>query len=240
VSITDDEEVPTVHLGGAGRGEPGREGIGASDDGETTRPRNAKRDDLKQAQGLLALGLAGTDDDPDAGRWSVALGLADGSEIDADDLFSAQSLHGRYVPGDILGRGGMGEVREVYDSVLDRDIAMKTAKVDSADMLSRFIQEARITSKLQHPNIPPVHDLGVGADGQHYFTMRRVRGDSLRHLIKKDSIGTLIERLQIFQFGKDTRRRSSPGAGDGLRLNAALSPRGQRRFQGQRLGQRLG
>jgi WD40 repeat protein len=92
----------------------------------------------------------------------------------------------------------MGEVREVYDSVLDRDIAMKTAKVDSADMLSRFIQEARITSKLQHPNIPPVHDLGVGADGQHYFTMRRVRGDSLRHLIKKDSIGTLIERLQIF------------------------------------------
>jgi WD40 repeat protein len=93
----------------------------------------------------------------------------------------------------------MGDVREVYDAILDRDVAMKTVRVDNPEALSRFVLEARVTGKLQHPNIPPVHDLGVALDGQHYFTMSRVRGKSLMGLIQEDALGSLMERLDVFR-----------------------------------------
>jgi WD40 repeat protein len=153
-----------------------------------------ERDEIDRARDLLALGLAESDD-----GLSLNLGLGGEGDLDDEDFLSARALHGRYKVKDLLGRGGMGEVHEVYDSVLDRHLAMKTVRVDNPEMLSRFILEARITSKLQHPNVPPVHDLGVGADGKHYFTMRRVRGKSLSALLRKGEAGTLIERLDIFR-----------------------------------------
>jgi serine/threonine protein kinase len=48
----------------------------------------------------------------------------------------------------------------------------------------RFTEEAQITGQLEHPNIVPVHDLGLDDEGQLYFTMKRVGGRTLRDVIK--------------------------------------------------------
>src|SRR5438128_408303 len=82
-----------------------------------------------------------------------------------------------------LGRGGMGEVLLVEDRDLHRHVAMKVLLPEpAADREARlhFLAEAQTTSQLEHPGIPPVHDLGVGADGRLWFTMKLVRGRTLR------------------------------------------------------------
>ena len=93
---------------------------------------------------------------------------------------------GRYALGATLGRGGMGVVVEALDTELRRPVAVKTLKdPDGAGrgQLARFVAEARITGQLDHPNIIPVHDLGVSADGELFFVMKRVRGRSLRQIL---------------------------------------------------------
>jgi serine/threonine protein kinase len=71
---------------------------------------------------------------------------------------------------------------------------------DSADRpqsdINRFIQEARITARLEHPNIVPVHDIGVDTNGVPYFTMKLLRGRTLSAILKKmrdDDYKTLKE-----------------------------------------------
>ncbi|MEY2785480.1 MAG: Serine/threonine-protein kinase PknD, partial [Planctomycetota bacterium] len=95
-----------------------------------------------------------------------------------------------------IGRGGMGAVIRVWDEDLRRTLAMKvvlgkedkaakgaTPPVDSRT-LGRFLEEAQITGQLDHPGIVPVHELGLGADGQVYFTMRLVKGEDLRTIFQ--------------------------------------------------------
>ena len=85
-----------------------------------------------------------------------------------------------------LGRGGMGRVLEARDPELRRLVAVKVVvdpeRVTPAQ-LTRFIAEAQITSQLEHPNIVPVHDVGLSRDGQVYFVMRKVQGRSLRQVL---------------------------------------------------------
>jgi len=78
----------------------------------------------------------------------------------------------------LLGQGGMGEVWRVYDPVLERFLAMKVLRVGTLDdsLKERFVGEARVVAKLQHPGIVPVHDMGTLADGRLWFTMQEVRG----------------------------------------------------------------
>ncbi|MBL8842955.1 MAG: SUMF1/EgtB/PvdO family nonheme iron enzyme [Planctomycetes bacterium] len=94
-----------------------------------------------------------------------------------------------------IGRGGMGAIWKVHDPHLRRRLAMKVilarrGHASAADRsramhraLARFLQEAQITSQLEHPGIVPVHDLGIDHEGRVYFTMRLVRGRDLRALI---------------------------------------------------------
>ncbi len=86
---------------------------------------------------------------------------------------------GAYEPGNLLGKGGMGEVRLCRDPRLGRDIALKTATTRDAFELERFVREAQVQGQLQHPSIVPVHELGVGPDGAPYFTMKRINGSTL-------------------------------------------------------------
>ncbi len=90
-----------------------------------------------------------------------------------------------YEPGNLLGRGGMGEVRLCRDPRLGRDIALKTATTKSAVELERFVREAQVQGQLQHPSIVPVHELGVGADGVPFFTMKRIKGHTLQEVIRQ-------------------------------------------------------
>ncbi len=102
----------------------------------------------------------------------------------------------RYQPLGEIGRGGMGAVLRVWDKDLRRTLAMKVvlgkseSKLPDAPAsldprrLGRFLEEAQITGQLDHPGIVPVHELGLGADGQVFFTMRLVKGEDLRTIFR--------------------------------------------------------
>ncbi|HEY4178387.1 MAG TPA: protein kinase [Kofleriaceae bacterium] len=93
----------------------------------------------------------------------------------------------RYEYREILGKGGMGEVRLCKDSRIMREVAMKVLRGplrDDAELRVRFLREARVQGQLEHPAIVPVHDLGTAPDGAPFFTMKRVRGETLRTAIK--------------------------------------------------------
>jgi eukaryotic-like serine/threonine-protein kinase len=95
---------------------------------------------------------------------------------------------GRYEDIALLGIGGMGEVRRVLDPHLNCSLAIKIIhrRLLGTDLLEdRFRQEAQIVSQLQHPNIPPIHDLGTLPDGRLYFTMREIKGRSLSKVIRE-------------------------------------------------------
>lgn len=96
----------------------------------------------------------------------------------------------RYSTVEPLGRGGMGKVVAALDREIGRIVALKTMQKPDPDrpMIRRFLQEARITAQLEHPNIVPVYDLGALDDGQPFYTMR---------VVKKQSLGDVLDRPQL-------------------------------------------
>lgn len=109
---------------------------------------------------------------------------------------------GRYQTVREYARGGMGRVMLVHDSFLGRDIALKELLPDlsapghiSPSNVARFLQEARITGRLEHPSIVPVHEIGFRDDGTLYYTMKLVRGRTLRQAIATSK--TLVDRLKF-------------------------------------------
>ncbi|APR75443.1 serine/threonine protein kinase [Minicystis rosea] len=92
----------------------------------------------------------------------------------------------RYRDAGRLASGAFGEVRRVIDTALDRALAMKIVHADIASrkhMAARFLAEAKLTAGLAHPGIVAVHDWGELDDGRLWFTMREVRGRTLREVI---------------------------------------------------------
>ena len=82
----------------------------------------------------------------------------------------------------VLGAGGMGEVVLARDTAIGREVALKRMRPQAAarpDAETRFIREAKIQARLQHPAIVPVHAFGRDDDGQPYFTMKRLTGVTL-------------------------------------------------------------
>ena len=87
----------------------------------------------------------------------------------------------------LLGKGGMGSVYSVEDLALQTRVALKVVHrelLESEHYQHRFIEEARTAAFLTHPNIPPIHQMGLLDDGRPYFTMREIKGFSLRDAIK--------------------------------------------------------
>lgn len=92
----------------------------------------------------------------------------------------------RYAIGRTLGRGGMGEVRLAHDERIDREVAIKLLRDDQAygaDLIARFVREARLQGQLEHPAVVPVHDLGTDPDGKPYFVMKRLKGTTLAEVL---------------------------------------------------------
>src|SRR5690242_9894775 len=68
----------------------------------------------------------------------------------------------RYHLGAQLGAGGMGEVLLATDTQIERDVAIKRMRIEpTGDTMARFIREAKIQGRLDHPAIVPVHELGI-------------------------------------------------------------------------------
>ena len=115
----------------------------------------------------------------------------------------------RYELGAVLGRGGSGQIFAARDLTLGRDVAIKVLYPDIATnpvRLERFINEARITAKLEHPYILPVYDLEVPENGDAYFSMRVANGLSLGEALRKAAteetppvqIATIRDRITVF------------------------------------------
>jgi len=86
-----------------------------------------------------------------------------------------------------IDQGGMKRILRVKDKDTSRDIAMAVllSNNSSNEERNRFVKEAKITAMLEHPNIVPVHDIGVDAAGMPYFTMKLLEGETLSKIIKK-------------------------------------------------------
>jgi serine/threonine-protein kinase len=115
----------------------------------------------------------------------------------------------RYGDVKALGQGGMGEVTLVEDHDIRRKVAIKRllGEHTSEEAVLRFAEEVRTVGQLEHPSIPPVHDVGTDEQGRPYFTMKYVQGETLEQVIEHIASGdpeyvqryTVECRLQIFQ-----------------------------------------
>ncbi|MEM7601402.1 MAG: serine/threonine-protein kinase, partial [Verrucomicrobiota bacterium] len=91
-----------------------------------------------------------------------------------------------FIFGQHIARGGMGAILEADDCKFGRKIAVKVmlSEADSDDeQRSRFVQEAAVLGRLEHPNIVPVHDLGRDSNGDLYYTMKLVKGQTLQAIL---------------------------------------------------------
>jgi serine/threonine-protein kinase len=102
-----------------------------------------------------------------------------------------------YDVGDVIGRGGMGEVYEARDLRIDRRVALKRMRDrDGGESLSRFMREARIQARLEHPAVVPVYEIGNDEEGRPYFTMRKLVGQTLSYRLADG--GSLNRILRAF------------------------------------------
>ncbi len=103
-----------------------------------------------------------------------------------------------YQLGELIGRGGMGEVIAARDRRIGRDVAVKRMRAanPTPGTTARFLREARIQARLDHPAIVPVHELGTDADGRPYFTMKRLAGVTLAKRLEQP--GALQPLLRAF------------------------------------------
>ena len=97
-------------------------------------------------------------------------------------LQSGEGLRlGRYRLGPLLGKGGVGEVHEAWDLLLNRSVAIKRLHLTHVTHLARFIQEAQLQARIEHPNICRVLDADV-VDGIPCIAMQLVQGGTLADL----------------------------------------------------------
>ena len=90
-----------------------------------------------------------------------------------------------------LGAGGMGEVYLGQDTKLDRGVALKILPKDfstDSDRMRRFLQEAKATSGLSHPNICVIHEFGETEDGRPFIAMEYIQGKTLEAYIKESPL----------------------------------------------------
>ncbi len=98
---------------------------------------------------------------------------------------------GRYRIVGVLGRGAMGVVYHAHDPLIDREVALKTLRLDidsevAEEFRERFFREARAAGRLNHPGIVTIHDVGEDAEsGLVFIAMELIRGRNLRDLVRE-------------------------------------------------------
>jgi eukaryotic-like serine/threonine-protein kinase len=142
-----------------------------------------------------------------------AIAVRGTQEKRATELSITPEHPGRYASesddraGSVIGSGGFGRILAVRDRHLDRTIALKELYSDATDdarmgvsayapaKTARFLREARVTAGLIHPNIVPVYEVGTRVDGALYYTMRLVKGVTLKEALRRAK--SLAERLAL-------------------------------------------
>ncbi len=114
-------------------------------------------------------------------------------------IVKGDKINDRYQIIKTIGEGGMANVYLAKDTILDRNVAVKVLRGDLADdekFVRRFQREALSASKLHHPNIVEMYDVGED-NGSYYIVMEYVQGKTLKSLVKKRGALTLPEVIDI-------------------------------------------
>ncbi len=114
-------------------------------------------------------------------------------------IMKGQKINDRYQIIKSIGEGGMANVYLAYDTILDRDVAVKILRGDLSNdekFVRRFQREALSASSLSHPNIVEVYDVGDD-NGQYFIVMEYIDGKNLKDLLKKRNKLTVTEVVDI-------------------------------------------
>jgi serine/threonine protein kinase len=122
-------------------------------------------------------------------RGEVSLPSEDLPEGTVSDSTSKE----RYTALGEIARGGMGAIVKMVDNDIGRPVAMKvilggvggSKQGEETARALRFVEEAQITGQLEHPNIVPLHELGITHEKKVYFTMKLVKGESLESILNR-------------------------------------------------------
>src|SRR5829696_1596795 len=111
---------------------------------------------------------------------------------------------GRYDLGERIAKGGMGIVYRAQDRLLNRTVAIKIIRsrfLERPDLLRRFLAEARINGRLQHPGVVPVYEVGTLPDARPFIAMKLIEGRTLAKLLceRKDPTENLAHFLKVFE-----------------------------------------
>ena len=120
------------------------------------------------------------------------VGLDDsGGSSSASELLTKEGAR-KYEVGGMIAKGGMGVILSAKDLNIRRTVAMKVM-LNPGDVakpqILRFIEEAQVTGQLEHPSIVPVHELGVDASDNVYYTMKYVKGVTFKDILNGLSEG---------------------------------------------------
>jgi formylglycine-generating enzyme required for sulfatase activity/tRNA A-37 threonylcarbamoyl transferase component Bud32 len=178
--VTDESEVTTGSRTQFATGEQARPGLRNRSESKLGVESNITRDsDVVTGQEMTLADLR------------AQMGIGAGVKIGAGEGAMGRLKGGkkkRYSVIREIARGGMGKVIEVEDNDLRRSVALKVLRkemLDRKDLVERFLEEAQITGQLEHPNIVPVHEIGVDGRGNLYFTMKLVEGEELSSILKR-------------------------------------------------------
>jgi len=163
-------------------------------------------DELASTEKVVAAGTIIQASEMTIAQMRQELGMDEGIKLVSDKMQSTvahlqadgSAERKRYVVIREIARGGMGKVLEVEDTELRRSVALKVLRKEllgRRDVVERFLEEAQITGQLEHPNIVPVHEMGVDGAGNLYFTMKYVEGLSLSEVL-----------LKLREGNRDTKR----------------------------------
>ncbi|HEY8183450.1 MAG TPA: serine/threonine-protein kinase [Thermoanaerobaculia bacterium] len=105
--------------------------------------------------------------------------------------YADEPVDGKYRIIERLGAGGMGEVYKVEHAFLRATRVIKVIRPqisDDADAHERFLREAQLATKVQHPNVATLHDFSALPDGSHYMVWEFIDGENLAQVIRKRGV----------------------------------------------------
>jgi formylglycine-generating enzyme required for sulfatase activity/tRNA A-37 threonylcarbamoyl transferase component Bud32 len=155
--------------------------------GHVDRPDGQDRP-AAPAKPLELVGANGTPD-YDLGQLTTEPGPLSDNELTADwsDLRHGNSLE-RYVLVRPHAKGGIGKVSVALDVQLNREVALKELLEEhraKRDSRVRFLLEAEVTARLEHPGIVPVYGIGLNASGEPFYVMRFIKGESFKDAVQQ-------------------------------------------------------
>jgi len=128
-------------------------------------------------------------DEPESPTIKVAITGEEDQGGDRPELPEHLLIAGRYRLARRIGKGGMGEVMAARDEQVGRDVAIKRMRSanPSPRAVARFLREASVQGRLEHPAIVPVHEIGRDSDGLPFFVMKKLSATSLVQVLAEQA-----------------------------------------------------